>query len=100
MDLVMAIVVLLLSIVCAVISVLQFKEKGVLLNNAYIYASKQERENMDKTPHYRQSGIVFALISAIFFDIAGRMYSENRVALVDRKCAGCGCACLCSRFFS
>ncbi len=28
MDLVMAIVVLLLSIVCAVISVLQFKEKG------------------------------------------------------------------------
>lgn len=70
MDLVMAIVVLLLSIVCAVISVLQFKEKGVLLNNAYIYASKQERENLDKTPHYRQSGIVFALISAIFFGIA------------------------------
>ena len=28
-----------------------FKEKGFLLNNAYIYASKQERETMDKKPH-------------------------------------------------
>lgn len=70
MDLAVSIVVLLLSIVFAAISVFQFKEKGVLLNNAYFYASKQEREKMDKKPHYRQSGIVFAFISAIFFCIA------------------------------
>ncbi len=70
MDLVAAIFVLLLSIVCAVISVFQFKEKGFLFNNAYIYASKPEKEKMDKTPHYRQSGIVFTFISAIFFCIA------------------------------
>lgn len=38
----------------------------VLLNNAYIYASKQERETMNKTPHYRQSGVVFALIGLTF----------------------------------
>lgn len=39
-----------------------FKEKGVLLNNAWLYASKEERERMDKTPYYRQTGVVFLLI--------------------------------------
>lgn len=59
-----------LALVCFVISILQFREKGFLFNNAYIWASKQERETMDKKPHYRQSGIVFALITAIFFFMA------------------------------
>jgi len=70
MNAVVAIIVLLLSIACAVISVFQFKGKGFLFNNAYIYASKQERETMDKKPHYRQSGIVFAFLSSIFLCIA------------------------------
>ena len=43
-----------------------FKEKGFLFNNAYIYALKQERETMNKTPHYRQSAIVFFMIGVIF----------------------------------
>ena len=43
-----------------------FKEKGFLFNNAYTYASKQERETMNKTPHYRQSAIVFFMIGVIF----------------------------------
>lgn len=59
-----------LSVVCAVISVLQFCEKGFLFNNAYIYASERERKTMDKGPYYRQSGIVFAFLAAIFLCIA------------------------------
>ena len=54
-----------------VISYLQFKEKGYLFNNAYIWASKQERKQMDenkesKTLYYRQSGFAFILIGFIF----------------------------------
>jgi len=55
-----------LSVICAIISFFQFQEKGFLFNNAYIYASKQERETMDKKPYYRQSGIVFAFLTGIF----------------------------------
>lgn len=55
-----------IAIACFIFSYLQFQEKGFLFNNAYIYASKQERENMDKTPHYKQSGIVFVFIGIIF----------------------------------
>ena len=40
--------------------------KGILLNNAYLYASAEERSSMDKKPHYRQSGIVFSFIGTIF----------------------------------
>ena len=54
------------AIVCFVFSYLQFHEKGFLFNNAYIYASKNERETMDKKPHYKQSGVVFLLIGAVF----------------------------------
>ena len=55
-----------IAIICFIISYRQFHEKGFLFNNAYIYASKKERETMDKAPHYRQSGIVFALIGLVF----------------------------------
>lgn len=54
------------AIVCFIVSYLQFNEKGFLFNNAYIFASKQEREKMDKKSHYRQSGIVFVMIGMIF----------------------------------
>lgn len=47
-------------------SVRSFKEKGFLFNNSFIYASKEERDALDKKPYYRQSAIVFLLISIIF----------------------------------
>ena len=51
-------------------SVRSFMEKGFLFNNAYIYASKQEREKMNKKLHYRQSAIVFLLLGLLFLLIA------------------------------
>lgn len=54
------------AIASFVFSFLQFHEKGFLFNNAYIYASKQERETMNKTPHYKQSGVVFLMVGIIF----------------------------------
>ena len=65
-NIVGAIVLGVIAIICFVFSYLQFNEKGFLFNNAYIYASKQERKNIDKKPHYKQSGIVFLLIGIIF----------------------------------
>ena len=41
-----AVILGIVAIVCFVFSYLQFHEKGFLFNNAYIYASKQERETM------------------------------------------------------
>lgn len=61
-----AVVLGVIAVVCFIFSYMQFNEKGYLLNNAYIYASKQERETMDKKTHYKQSGIVFLLIGIIF----------------------------------
>ena len=54
------------AIFAFIISVRSFMEKGFLFNNAYLYASKQEREAMDKRPHYRQSAVVFLLICLVF----------------------------------
>lgn len=56
-----------LAVGAFVISYFQFKEKGILFNNAYFWASKAERKKMDedkesKRLHYRQSGFAFMLI--------------------------------------
>lgn len=61
-----AIMLALIAIACFAISYLQFNEKGFLFNNAYIFASKQERETMVKKPYYKQSGVIFSLIGIIF----------------------------------
>ena len=58
--------VFIIAAILAVVSIRSFQNKGFLFNNAYIYASKQERETMDKKPHYKQSGIVFIFIGIIF----------------------------------
>lgn len=55
-----------IAIAAFVISVFSFRGKGILLNNAWLYASKEERRTMDKKQHYRQSGIVFCFIGTVF----------------------------------
>ena len=65
-EIVLSCILFLIAIGAFVMSYRSFREKGFLFNNAYIYASKQERETMDKKPHYRQSAIVFLLIGIIF----------------------------------
>jgi len=54
------------SLLMLIMSIRSFQEKGFLLNNAYLYASKKEREAMDKKPYYRQSSMVFLLIGIVF----------------------------------
>ena len=55
-----------ISVGLFIIAYNQFKEKGFLFNNAYIYASKEEREKMNKKPYYRQSAIAFVILGIIF----------------------------------
>ena len=76
-ELVAAIIAFILAGIIALISACQFAEKGFLFNNAYIWASKEDREKMDKSPHYRQSAIVFALLSAVFLVIGISLVLQN-----------------------
>ena len=65
-EIILSCILFLIAIGAFVMSYRSFREKGFLFNNAYIYASKQERETMDKKPHYRQSAIVLLMIGVIF----------------------------------
>ncbi len=76
-QLVTAIVVFIIAVILAVLSYRSFKNRGFLLNNAYIYASKKERETMNKKPHYRQSAIVFLLLSLVFIVIGLAVIIQN-----------------------
>lgn len=65
-EIIIACILFLISSGVFVMSILSFMQKGFLLNNAYIYASKEERKKLDKKPHYRQSAIVFLLLGIVF----------------------------------
>ncbi len=65
-------------------SVCHFMEKGFLINNAYIWASKAEREKMDKKPHYRQTAIVFCLLCTVFLVLGMSIVFQNeKLELVE-----------------
>ena len=55
------IALLVLAAVFFFISWLSFREKGFLFHTVYIYASKKEREKMNKAPLYRISAKVFLI---------------------------------------
>ncbi len=63
---IIGVICLTVAVAAFIISILQFKGKGYLFNNAYIFASDEERRNMDKKPYYKQTGIVFLFIGIIF----------------------------------
>ena len=69
-EIIIASILFAVSVFLFSMSVRSFMEKGVLFNNAYIYASKQEREKMNKKPYYRQSAIVFLLLGIVFLLLA------------------------------
>ena len=64
-TIVMAVICFIAAVLLAVMAVRQLRCKGYCLNNADIYASKEERDRTDYTPYYRQSGIVFLMIAAL-----------------------------------
>ncbi|MBR6917999.1 MAG: DUF3784 domain-containing protein [Clostridia bacterium] len=61
-----AAVVFVFALLLFLFGVRHLARRGFLLNNAYIYATKEERDNMDKKPYYIQSGIVFCLLGLVF----------------------------------
>ena len=65
-EIVTAAVLFGIAVFALVMSIRSFREKGIPLNNAYLHATEEERETMDKTPYYRQTGVVFLLIALVF----------------------------------
>ena len=66
------------------ISIRSFRCRGYLFNNAYLYASKEEREHMDWKPYYRQTAIVFLLLSMVFVIIGVSLIAHNyRITLLE-----------------
>ena len=76
-KLITAIIVFAIAGLLLLFSIRSFLERGFLLNNAYLYASKEERKSMNKKPYYRQTAIVFCILSAVFIVIGLSLVLQN-----------------------
>ncbi|MBQ7647165.1 MAG: DUF3784 domain-containing protein [Clostridia bacterium] len=83
-ELIVAIAVFLIAGITAALGVMSFMERGPLLNNAFIYSSEEERKKIDKAPYYRQSAIIFCLVSVVFIIIGLSVVLQNpKIALLE-----------------
>lgn len=64
-EIILFVVLIAAALTCFIAGAFQLNEKGTPLNNAYLYATEKERESMNKSPYYRQSGIIFILLGVI-----------------------------------
>ena len=81
-DIITLIIVFIIGGACLFFSIRSFQERGILLNNAYLYASKEERVTMNKKPYYKQSAIIFCILSALFFMIGISILLKNEKLLL------------------
>lgn len=69
-------------LIFAAMAVKSFMQKGYLFNNAYIYSTKEQRDNMDKKPYYIQSGVVFSILSvAMLADGLNFIFKKNYLVI-------------------
>ncbi len=76
-ELLFAILALIIAGILFVLSIRSFNNRGFLLNNAYIYASKEERDKMNKKPYYKQTAVVFLLLCFVFIIIGVSIILQN-----------------------
>lgn len=55
-----------LMVVSYVLSLLGFLEIGIIIDDHYVFASREKRKTMNKKPYYRQSAIVFLCLGTMF----------------------------------
>ena len=60
------IVLVLLTVTSLFFSVLAFLGKNIILDDAYLKASKEERETMNKKAYRLQAAIIFLFLAGIF----------------------------------
>jgi len=79
-----SIILFVISALLAGSSIRHFLERGYLLNNAYIFAPKTERDSMDKKPYYRQSAVVFLPMSAVFLVLGlAVLFEKTKLELIE-----------------
>ena len=83
-EMIVAVIVFAVAGVMLLLSVRSFQERGVLLNNAWLYASEKQRKTMNKKPYYRQSAIVFCFLSLVFIVCGLSVVLKNsRIVLLE-----------------
>lgn len=82
-EIILAVVFFVIAGLLLLFGIRSFMQRGFLLNNAYIYATKEERKTMDKKPYYRQSAIVFCILSMAFVIIGlSVLFRNDKIGLL------------------
>ncbi|MDO4276967.1 MAG: DUF3784 domain-containing protein [Eubacteriales bacterium] len=65
-DLILAVLTGIISVVLFIYVSFSMRCKGPILSNSYLFASEDERKNIDKKAEYRMVSVVFCHLAIIF----------------------------------
>lgn len=83
-ELITSIIMFAFAGILFLLSIRSFLKRGFLLNNAYLYASKEERKTMNKKPYYKQSAVVFCALSVVFLVVGlSLVLHQDKVLLLE-----------------
>ena len=71
-----SIILILVAIFCFVVVYFAIKNKGPIISNQYLFASKQEREKLKTKKEYKNSAIIFSFLGLMFLLEAISVYYE------------------------
>ena len=83
-ELITSIIMFVVAGMLLLFGIRSFLERGFLLNNAYLYASKRERKTKNKKPYYKQSAVVFCILCAVFIVIGlSLIFHNDKILLLE-----------------
>ena len=88
-ELITSIIMFAIAGVLLLFSIRSFLERGFLLNNAYLYASKEERKTMNKKPYYKQSAMRCLSERSVYYSLRGMQQSDQCSAAEKQQLLAC-----------
>ena len=83
-ELIVSVIVFAIAGALLLLGLRSFFERGFLLNNAFLFASEEERKTMNKKPYYKQSAVVFCILSAVFLVIGlSLLFQNDKIVLLE-----------------
>lgn len=80
-DMIFAVITGIISVILFIYVSFTVRGKGIILSNTYLFASKEERDKIDKKAEYHLVSVVFGILAAIFAFLTAYIITSREICL-------------------
>ena len=80
-DMIFAVITGIISVILFIYVSFTVRGKGIILSNTYLFASKEERDKIDKEAEYHLVSVVFGILAAILAFLTAYIITSREICL-------------------